>query len=322
MQVYPAGDSTRILLNRVMSSEIQKTADKTVRQPENGFTLFMRRIGRWIPEICSSLCPCSLTIYCWLTLPFTGQAGAPNSIPSVEAGQPPRDFLVANWQTEDGLPQNSVTTLAQTQDGYIWVGTINGLARFDGVNFTIFNVLNTPALPANTIVGLFEAYDGTLLIVTDGGGITAFRKGRFQRIQDSLGEHEKLMACLNTRSRGSILLANSGLMWRWQDGRLTPLVIGRHRTFVIPKSLCEDAQGTFWMIEDNGRPLRLAGDTLTPAPLTGSLTNANCHALMKDAGGRIWLGTSHGLAQLKDGKFVPVPLPDVASPFPVTELFP
>ncbi len=305
-----------------MPSAIQKAASKTVRRQENEFTHFMRRIGCRLPGFCCPLCLWTLTILGWFTFPLTGRAGAPNPIPSGGAGQPPQDFLVANWQAEDGLPQNSVTALAQTKDGYIWVGTINGLALFDGVRFTVFNVLNTPTLPGNTIVGLFEAYDGTLLIVTDGGGIATFRKGRFQRIQDPLGEHEKLMACLNTRSGGSILLANSGLLWRWQEGRLTPLVTRRHRISVNPKSLCEDAQGTLWMIEDNGRPLRLAGDTLTPEPLTGSMTNANCHALMKDAGGRIWLGTSRGLAQLRDGKFVPVSLPEVAVPFPITELFP
>ena len=304
-----------------MSSAIQKMARKTVHKPENGFTIFMGRIENWLPRICS-LCLWSLTILGWFALPLTGRAGSPDSIPSDGADQPPQDFLVVNWQTEDELPQNSVTTLAQTKDGYIWVGTINGLARFDGVSFTIFNVINTPALPRNTIVGLFEAYDGTLLIVTDGGGIAAFRNGRFRRIQDSLGEHEKLMACLNTRSGGSILLANSGLLWRWQDGRLIPLVTRRPQTSVIPKSLCEDAQGTLWMIEDNGRPLRLVGDTLKPETLTDSLADANCHALIKDAGGRIWLGTSQGLAQLRDGKFLPVPLPEVAAPFPITELFP
>ena len=59
------------------------------------------------------------------------------------------------------------------------------------------------------------------------------------------------------------------------------------------------------MIEDNGFPLRLVGDTLTPEPLTGSLTNANCHALMKDAGGRIWLGTSRGTGPIAGRQICP-----------------
>ncbi len=234
----------------------------------------------------------------------------------------PQDFLVANWQTEDGLPQDSVTAIAQAHDGYIWVGTINGLARFDGVRFTVFNTVNCPELPANTIVGLFEASDGTLLIVTDGGGIAAFHNGQFQRVQNPQGESEKLLSCLNTRRNGSVLLANSGLMWCWKDGRLETLVTDRHTTAVLPKSLCEDAQGMICMIEQGGSPLKLANGKLVAMPLTGSLVGAASQSMTKDLAGQIWLGTTRGLARFVNGSFQPVTLPEVNAPFPVTELYP
>jgi ligand-binding sensor domain-containing protein len=50
------------------------------------------------------------------------------------------------WMTEDGLPLNSITSVTQTKDGYIWLGSKGGVIRFDGVNFTLFNTHNTPAL--------------------------------------------------------------------------------------------------------------------------------------------------------------------------------
>src|SRR5215468_4887327 len=56
------------------------------------------------------------------------------------------DYFVRSWQVEDGLPQNSVTAIIQTHDGYVWVGTYTGLARFDGVRFTSFDENNTPEL--------------------------------------------------------------------------------------------------------------------------------------------------------------------------------
>lgn len=52
---------------------------------------------------------------------------------------PPADYSIAAWSTEDGLPGNSVTALLQARDGYLWVGTTHGLARFDGVRFKVFN---------------------------------------------------------------------------------------------------------------------------------------------------------------------------------------
>src|SRR5512135_3773392 len=72
--------------------------------------------------------------------------------------------VVRVWQAEQGLPQNKVTAVLQTRDGYVWAGTYNGLARFDGVRFTVFDQNNTPALRNSRVTCLFEAPDGTLWI--------------------------------------------------------------------------------------------------------------------------------------------------------------
>ena len=84
--------------------------------------------------------------------------------PAVAAEVP---FLVDVWGTEDGLPQSSVIALTQTRDGYLWLGTLNGLLRFDGKSFTRFNVNNTPGLPDNRIVFLFEDSRQTLWVGTE-----------------------------------------------------------------------------------------------------------------------------------------------------------
>ncbi len=78
-------------------------------------------------------------------------------------------YLEKRWTTEDGLPQNSVNAIVQTRDGYLWLGTFGGLARFDGVKFTIFNSSNTPGLRSNRILSLFEDRAGRLWIGTEGG---------------------------------------------------------------------------------------------------------------------------------------------------------
>ena len=70
------------------------------------------------------------------------------------------------WTTQDGLPQNSITSIVQTRDGYIWLGTFGGLARFDGVRFKIFDISNTDALSTNRILSLLEDSDGNLWIGT------------------------------------------------------------------------------------------------------------------------------------------------------------
>jgi len=77
----------------------------------------------------------------------------------------PADLVSRAWQMEEGLPQNSVNCFAQTPDGYLWLGTFNGLARFDGIRFTVFTPVNTPALASSRIVRLFCDRRGQLWVV-------------------------------------------------------------------------------------------------------------------------------------------------------------
>lgn len=88
-------------------------------------------------------------------------------------------YLVDSWQIDEGLPQNSVTSMVQSRDGYLWLGTFNGLVRFDGVRFTVFNSHNTPALDSSRIVRVWEDASGTLWIGTESGGIIRRERGAF-----------------------------------------------------------------------------------------------------------------------------------------------
>ena len=90
------------------------------------------------------------------------------------------DYLVDVWDTENNLPSSTVTAIAQTPDGYLWVGTYNGLARFDGVRFVTFDPVNTPALSQTRVQGLFFDANGTLWINTFRGGLTSYRDGVFR----------------------------------------------------------------------------------------------------------------------------------------------
>jgi ligand-binding sensor domain-containing protein len=90
-----------------------------------------------------------------------------------------QDYVIQTWQVEDGLPQNSVTALAQTQSGYLWVGTQDGLARFDGMRFVVFDSHNTPAIHNGRIVQVFEDRRGALWIGTEGAGLVRLAQGQF-----------------------------------------------------------------------------------------------------------------------------------------------
>src|SRR5947209_4463715 len=111
-----------------------------------------------------------------LALSFGLTLGAPASNPAEQ-----ESFRVKRWTTEDGLPQNRISSLKQTRDGYLWVGTWFGLARFDGIRFSVFNRFNTPELPDNTITSLAEDNQGTLWVGTD-KYLMRYSNHRFERL--------------------------------------------------------------------------------------------------------------------------------------------
>ncbi|MEO6004884.1 MAG: two-component regulator propeller domain-containing protein [Opitutus sp.] len=91
-------------------------------------------------------------------------------------------YSVRAWQTDDGLPENMVTSPVQTRDGYLWFGTYSGLARFDGERFEVFDSINSPGLRDRRVVRLFEDAQGTLWLGHDSGIVTLYRDGHFKQI--------------------------------------------------------------------------------------------------------------------------------------------
>jgi ligand-binding sensor domain-containing protein len=90
-----------------------------------------------------------------------------------------QDFQVRNWQIENGLPDSSVTALAQTPDGYLWVGTRKGLVRFDGDSFKRVLTANGSTVKDSRILGLLTDRQGNLWIASQSGLITEFSDGEF-----------------------------------------------------------------------------------------------------------------------------------------------
>ena len=101
------------------------------------------------------------SLFCGLLMLFTGLCLRTVSAAGVG------DYSIRTWQTEDGLPQNSVHCIAQTPDGFLWLGTSDGLVRFDGLRFTTFANANAPGLPTQKVFALAVGKDGSLWLGTD-----------------------------------------------------------------------------------------------------------------------------------------------------------
>lgn len=141
--------------------------------------------------------PASLSWVLWVSLGTLSGRGEP----TLTNGQ----FVTRSWLKEDGLPQNTVTAVTQTRDGYLWVGTYNGLARFDGVKFTCFDSINTPEMGSSRVTSLFADREGTLWIGCEGGELTRHAGENFRAVQ--------IKAQWGTRSIHAIACDQAGDMW-------------------------------------------------------------------------------------------------------------
>ncbi len=175
-------------------------------------------------------------------------AGVVPSRATADSSLPP--YVIRTWRTDDGLPQNAVTSVVQTKDGYIWVGTYSGLARFDGVHFTVFNSGNTPALRSGRVTSLFEDPAGTLWIGSEIGELTAYDPGSHFRAIDvgpALGRRK--IVAINLDQAGEMWLDDAeGMLMRLKDGlQLEPKSGGT--SYLV--NVATDSSGNIWVLRNS-----------------------------------------------------------------------
>ncbi|NDK38799.1 hypothetical protein DT603_08100 [Pseudoxanthomonas gei] len=214
------------------------------------------------------------------------------------------------WRTDDGLPQNSVTKILQTRDGFLWVGTQAGLARFDGVRFTTFDHTNTPVFRDDFISDLVEDRHGTLWIATWSDGAFTYRDGRFARV-----------AGIGSRSGMRLAVAADDSIWiGGHDG------LRKVRNGVVIKAytmkdglLSNEIRG---IVVDKDRSVwfgslaglhRLGDGKIQTFTSKDGLPNNEVTSLFKTADGVLWVKTRNAdIARWSHGRFEPWNIEGVA----------
>ena len=209
-------------------------------------------------------------------------------------------YIQTVWTTEAGLPQTSVYTVAQTSDGYLWVGTESGLARFDGVRFRVYNRRNTKALPTDYIARLLGARDGGLWIGTD-SGLVHEKAGIWTAytVHDGLSSND--IRALFEGSDGSLWVGTSRGLDRLQNGKIK--VYGNRDGLpgTMVTDLKADSAGVLWIATDAGLG-RFDGKSFTAYTSLDGLTNDALSALAIAPDGSVWMAAAHGqLARLRQG---------------------
>jgi ligand-binding sensor domain-containing protein/signal transduction histidine kinase len=139
---------------------------------------------------------------------------------------PAAHYRVETWQSDSGLPQNTVTAITQTPDGYLWVGTLGGLARFDGAQFKVFNGANAPALGNGRIRSLSVGRAGALWVTTAEGALARFAGGQFTVEQPPVpnGARPVFLEAMEDDAGAVWLATAAGEVARWSGGRYSVLL--------------------------------------------------------------------------------------------------
>jgi ligand-binding sensor domain-containing protein/signal transduction histidine kinase len=234
-----------------------------------------RRIFRWLFAALAMLC-----------LVETAQALDPNRTMS--------QYIRDRWSAEQGFPGGAVYAIAQTNDGYLWIGAENGLVRFDGLSFHLYNHTNTPVFPTGPVLGLITDAEGNLWIKLQTQGLLRYRGGAFQAVFPNIGGEEAVVTAMCRDTHGEALFARGNRLLRYSGGKFTPLVSPSEPNPLVI-SMAQTRDGKVWMGTRDAGLFYLSGGRLTS--VARGLPDRKINSLQPAGDRDLWIGTDSGIVR-------------------------
>ena len=213
-----------------------------------------------------------------------------------------------SWSTDQGLPHKDIHALLQTRDGYLWMTTTDGLVRFDGIRFTVFDTAGGRGFSSNRGTALCEDRQGDLWIGTEDSGLMCYRGGWFTRYTISEGLPSNDVRRIGETVSGDLIVTTYNGAVRWRDGRFVPYL--EDDKSVSYPNVSIDPSGGVWYGVGGSTVQRATPDGTTVYPLDPRLPRAQFGAAFQDRSGAFWVDTEEfaisrarrGLYYIKDGK--------------------
>jgi len=210
-------------------------------------------------------------------------------------------YSVQGWSIEQGLPSSKVRDITESRDGYLWIATAQGIARFDGNQFTIFTRSTNPELGGGGFFAALEAPDGALWFGGD-NGVFRWRGGHFDHFATKDGLANNYVRGLSLGRSGAIAICTRTGYSFIRDGRIViPGGVWKQITgFAL--SYIEKADGTILVGTSDGL-WQISGDHIKSLSGGGGLSGNEFAGLLETADGSVWIGYSRGLRRVyPDGK--------------------
>ena len=217
------------------------------------------------------------------------------------------EYYIQNWTTEDGLTQNSVNDIVQTQDGYLWLATYGGLVRYDGVNFETYTIDNKPGLESNRIITLLETNSGSLWIGHREGGVSILEDGKIQTPQVLQDISNEFVLDFCEDLDGNIWIATGNGLYRYSRGQLVNYHIAEGLPSSIVRRLFLHKSGAVHFITDlEGQPGLAHGFILEEKIkiLKKYPTSERLNVLDYNSKGELWIAYPDKVVMEKEGKVV------------------
>jgi signal transduction histidine kinase/ligand-binding sensor domain-containing protein len=206
------------------------------------------------------------------------------------------------WTVDNGMPENEIRGITQTPDGYLWIATFNGLARFDGVHLTVFN-RDTPGLLSNQFGTMLQGKAGDLWLDSVDRGVVRYHGGVFQVYGRQYGVPADVINGLTGDDHGDVWVLSGDRIVRWEEAlkhfvdiapqsprlryrsllwdsagfwvhdheKIRCFTQGKFVDFTLPKQIVEDAlwgaaldqSGTLWLESVDGKRVRITADNVS-----------------------------------------------------------
>ena len=211
---------------------------------------------------------------------------------------------VDNWQMDQGLPVNSIMTVAQTADGWLFFGTEEGLVRFDGTAFSVMNKSNVPEFKVNFISSLLGGRDTSLWIGTEGDGLLRFKDNKYVKYNTSNGLSDDRIFSLYEDPDGGLWAGTSGGGLNYlKNGKISGYDTSNGLANNFIRAIASDAKGRIWIGTQKGLSV-IENGKISNFSTKDGLSDDFIETLAFDKEQTLWIGTkSGGLNVLKNGVF-------------------
>ncbi len=216
------------------------------------------------------------------------------------ASRSARAYNFQSWLKEQGLPQSPVRTLAQTHEGYLWIGSDDGLARFDGLHFAAFGIQE--GIKGGPVSALIEDSDGALWIGSTDSGLSRWQNNQITRFMMRDGLPANSITALAEDAAGELWIGTDAGLRLWQNGQLSLLKTAETFEGHRITALLKDRQGQMWIGVRSVGVFQFVNGQFVP--LTGESMEdllRDSYCLLMDQSGRMWIGAGEDFVLCHEG---------------------